>query len=151
MGLQRRHKVRGHLVKEQHIRDRFTNARKLYEHHLAGEKWQRVVSLDEAWVYLDDRQIPAPFSIVQCFERCSCIVMDGAPSTREDKRLLDLIRKAGISFPMFHVPCSIHQEVLYGKQIAVMTDLTQYLNDLTQRLQGKTQACKLPFFLQHGV
>lgn len=58
LGLERRHKARGHVLKEQHIRERFTNARKLYEHHLAGEKWQWVVSLDEAWIYLDDTNKP---------------------------------------------------------------------------------------------
>ena len=31
-----------------------TNCRKFYEKHLAAEKWKFVVTLDEAWVYLND-------------------------------------------------------------------------------------------------
>lgn len=49
-----RHKSRVHNLSPKHIRERKTNCRKLYERYLAGDKWQYVVTLDEAYVYLDD-------------------------------------------------------------------------------------------------
>ena len=57
-GLERRHKARGHALKERHIKERFTIARKLYENYLAGDKWQWIVSLDEVLIYLDNTNRP---------------------------------------------------------------------------------------------
>lgn len=47
-----RRKTKVHKLNEYHMKNRKTNARKLYEKHLAGTKWQYVVTLDEAWMYL---------------------------------------------------------------------------------------------------
>lgn len=52
--LKKFHKARVHALNERHIRERKTNARKLYERHLSGDKWKFIVTLDEAWVYLTD-------------------------------------------------------------------------------------------------
>lgn len=54
LNLERRHKAKVHALRPQHIAERKTNCRKLYERHLAGDKWKFVVTLDEAWVYLTD-------------------------------------------------------------------------------------------------
>lgn len=35
-----------------------TNCRRLYEKYLADDRWQFVVPLDEAWVYLDNCNNP---------------------------------------------------------------------------------------------
>ena len=43
-----------HTLKATHKANRRTNCRKLYEGHLAGQKSEYVVSLDEAWFYLQD-------------------------------------------------------------------------------------------------
>ncbi|PSN58481.1 hypothetical protein C0J52_00800 [Blattella germanica] len=59
--LPKRRKARGHRLKEKHIEERFTNTRKLYELHLAADKWQWVVTFDEAWVYLDDTKNIEPY------------------------------------------------------------------------------------------
>ena len=56
--LQRRHKGRVHKLLGRHVQERKTNCRKLYEKYLAGEKWKFVVTLDEAWVYLDNCNKP---------------------------------------------------------------------------------------------
>ena len=58
LGLKKRHKAKGHKLSPRHIQERFTNARKLYEQYLAGDKWQWVVTQDEAWIYLDDTNKP---------------------------------------------------------------------------------------------
>lgn len=58
LGLERRHKARGYRLNERRIQERLVNSRKLYEQCLAGEKWQWVVTLDEAWIYLDDTNKP---------------------------------------------------------------------------------------------
>ena len=42
-----------HRLSRKHILERMTNARKLYEGYLAGDRWKFVVTLDEAWIYLD--------------------------------------------------------------------------------------------------
>jgi hypothetical protein len=47
-------KARGHFLTEAHQKERKCNARKLYERHLAKQRWMYVVSLDEAWIYLSD-------------------------------------------------------------------------------------------------
>ena len=56
--LVKRHKSRGHRLTDRHVHERFTNSRKLYENFLAGDRWLWVVTLDEAWVYLDDTNKP---------------------------------------------------------------------------------------------
>ncbi len=43
-----------HQLLPKHIAERKTNCRKLYEKHLAVEKWKIVITLDEAWAYLRD-------------------------------------------------------------------------------------------------
>ncbi|OXA36984.1 hypothetical protein Fcan01_28233 [Folsomia candida] len=43
-----------HALKESHVQNRRRNARNLYETQLAGLKSQFVVTLDEAWFYLQD-------------------------------------------------------------------------------------------------
>jgi len=47
------HKTKVHLLNESHKRNRKKNCRKLYRRHLAGDKWEFMVTLDEAWMYLD--------------------------------------------------------------------------------------------------
>jgi len=49
-----RKKSRVHVLKPRHIRIRKTTARKLYEKHLAGKKSEFMVTLDEAWFYVDN-------------------------------------------------------------------------------------------------
>jgi len=50
--LNTRRKVRVHVLKPHHIKNRRTAARKLYEKHLAGKKFENVVTLDEGWFYI---------------------------------------------------------------------------------------------------
>jgi len=50
--LRKFHKARVHALNARHIAERKTNARKMYEKYLSGDKWRNVVTLDEAWVYL---------------------------------------------------------------------------------------------------
>ena len=50
----KRVKQRVHRLTDAHKRNRKTNCRKLYENVLCGGKSEFVVSLDEAFVYLDD-------------------------------------------------------------------------------------------------
>lgn len=47
-------KTRLHVLKDSHKENRKTNSRKLYERHLAGGKSEFVVTLDEAWFYLQN-------------------------------------------------------------------------------------------------
>lgn len=49
-------KAKVHALTPKHKQNRKTNARKLYERHLAGQKSEFVVSLDEAWFYVQDCQ-----------------------------------------------------------------------------------------------
>lgn len=54
----RRHKSKVHRLLPRHIHERKTNCRKLYERHLAGDRWKYVATLDEAYVYLDNCNKP---------------------------------------------------------------------------------------------
>lgn len=56
--LEKRHKSRVHKLLPRHIAERRTNCRKLYEGYLAADKWQFVVTLDEAYIYLSDCNKP---------------------------------------------------------------------------------------------
>jgi len=58
LALKMRKKGKVHRLQPHHIKQRKTCARKLYERHLSGEKWMNVVTLDEAWVYLNDCNVP---------------------------------------------------------------------------------------------
>jgi len=49
-----RKKAKVHALKPRHVRNRRTTARKLYERHLAGQKSEFMVTLDEAWFYIDN-------------------------------------------------------------------------------------------------
>jgi len=49
-----RRKAKVHALQPRHIRNRKTTARKLYERHLAGKKSEFIVTLDEAWFYVDN-------------------------------------------------------------------------------------------------
>jgi len=53
LGAHIKQKTRVHLLTPSHKQNRKTNARKLYERHLAGDKTEFMVTLDEAYVYLD--------------------------------------------------------------------------------------------------
>ena len=52
LGLNKRYKTRVHRLLPRHRQNRKTNCRKLYEHHLAGDRAEYAVTLDEALVYL---------------------------------------------------------------------------------------------------
>ena len=54
LGNQVRRKPRCHQLKESHKRNRKTNSRKLYEKHLAGQRSEFVVTLDEALFFVED-------------------------------------------------------------------------------------------------
>ena len=58
LNLKKHHKARGHRLCDKNVKELFTNARKLYERYLSRDKWQWVVTLDEAWIYLDDTNKP---------------------------------------------------------------------------------------------
>ena len=58
LNLEKRHKSWVHKLLPRHIAERRTNSRKLYERHLAGDKWKFIVTLDEAYVYLNDMNKP---------------------------------------------------------------------------------------------
>lgn len=56
------------------------------------------------------------FEKVGGFEKCTCIVTDGAPSmTGPNIGLMGLLRKNGLTFPGLH--CIIHQGALCGKSV----------------------------------
>jgi hypothetical protein len=52
--LRKFHKAKGHVLLPRHRAERRTNCRRLYERHLAGDRYQYVATLDEAWVYLSN-------------------------------------------------------------------------------------------------
>ena len=54
LGATVRKKRRVHVLKPSHKKNRKTNSRKLYEQHLAGDKIEFCVTIDEAWFYLQD-------------------------------------------------------------------------------------------------
>lgn len=43
-----------HCLLPRHVAQQKTFCRAMYESYLAGDKWKYIVTLDEAWVYLND-------------------------------------------------------------------------------------------------
>lgn len=82
LGLRRVHKARGHRLTARHISERFTNARKLYEGFLAGDRWKNVFTLDEAWLYLSNTNQPRAI----CYRH------------KDDKGRADFVRECKESF-----------------------------------------------------
>ena len=58
LNLVTKRKAKGHALTNRHINERFTHCRKLYENYLAKDRWKSIVSIDEAWIYLDDTNKP---------------------------------------------------------------------------------------------
>lgn len=54
LGMKIKKKVKVHTLTEPQKANRKTNSRKLYENHLAGDKSEFVVTLDEAWLYINE-------------------------------------------------------------------------------------------------
>lgn len=53
LGKNTKRKTRVHKLNVTQIQNRKTNSRKLYEGHLAGDKYEYMVTIDEAWIKLD--------------------------------------------------------------------------------------------------
>lgn len=60
-----RKKAKVHKLTAKHKKNRKTNCRKLYENHLAGEKSEYTVTLDEALVYLNNSKEQTPICYVK--------------------------------------------------------------------------------------
>ena len=69
MKLKTKIKTKVHKLTAEHKKNRKTNCRKLYENHLAGQRSEYAVTLDEALVYLEDSNL----------ERRICYVKQGDP------------------------------------------------------------------------
>jgi len=54
LGKETRKICKVHTLGISHKINRKTNYRKLYENHLAGDKWKYVMTLDEPWTYLQN-------------------------------------------------------------------------------------------------
>ena len=79
--------------------------------------------------------------VIHCyggFEKCSCIVTDGAKAmTGHNKGLVGLLKKNGVDCITLH--CIIHQEALCGKMLR-MSDVMKTVVDIINLVRGGNKA-----------
>ncbi|PSN50916.1 hypothetical protein C0J52_05368 [Blattella germanica] len=90
--LPKRHKARGHHLKEKHIEERFTNMRKLNERHLIGKSLQRFYRqmADETGI----RSIPVKSSDASPIDFCFFCLLKRGLSSRRPKTTEEHRKKA---------------------------------------------------------
>jgi len=65
LNLKKAKKCNVHRLSLKHIAERRTRCRILYKKHLSKEKWEKIVTIVESWVYLNDCNKKEPFIIVK--------------------------------------------------------------------------------------
>ena len=79
------------------------------------------------------------------FQKCSCIVTDGAKSMTGAKRgVIAYLRDAGVDCPMFH--CIIHQESLSSRCIR-LSDVMQHVMKIINFIRGGNKALRHRLFV----
>ena len=111
--LKTRRKTKVHSLNDRHKQIRKTNCRKLYEDHLAADKWKYVVSLDETWVYLNNCDRQTKICYVKPGEKdyekwlCRC-----AESFPKGFMLVGIITGKG-TLPLIKVPSNVKIDAEY--------------------------------------
>ena len=100
-----------------------TNCRKLYENHLAGDKCEYAVTLDEAFIYLDDSNK----------KRRICYVKRGEPvpeswifENDESFMVIGIITGRG-TVPIFRVPTKVKINAEYYVELVLKPLFTKHL------------------------
>lgn len=133
LNLKSRKKVKVHRLSENHKKNRKTTCRKLYEQHLAGERSEYAVTLDEALIYLDDSNGESKICYVKRGEQVpDSWVLEGDKSFRKGFMVVGIITGKG-TLPLIRVPSATKINSQYYVDYVLRPLFTEHL----PRLYGK--------------
>ena len=111
--LQTRKKSKVHRLRDEHKKNRKTTCRKLYEKHLAGDRSQYAVTLDEALVYLHNANGKRQICYIKNGETIpESWVFEKTESFDESFMVVGVITGKG-TLPLFRVPSSVKINARY--------------------------------------
>lgn len=111
--LQTRKKTKVHKLGEKHKKNRKTTCRKLYENHLAGDRWEYAVTLDEALVYLQNANGKREICYVKNGESVpESWIFEKRESFDESFMVVGVISGRG-TIPLFKVPSNVKINAQY--------------------------------------
>ena len=131
--LETRKKTKVHRLNEEHKKNRKTTCRKLYEYHLAGERSQYAVTLDEALVYLHNSSGKREICYIKNGEDVpESWIFEKNESFEQSFMVVGVITGKG-TVPLFKVPSNVKINAHYYVEYVLKPILTIHL----PRLYGK--------------
>jgi len=111
--LENRKKTKVHRLTQEHKKNRKTTCRKLYENHLAGDKTQYAVTLDEALVYLHNSNGKREICYIKNGESIpESWIFEKAESFDESFMVVGIITGKG-TLPLIRVPSKVKINAQY--------------------------------------
>ena len=111
--LQTRKKTKVHKLGGKHKKNRKTTCRKLYENHLAGDRWEYAVTLDEALVYIQNANGKREICYVKNGESVpESWIFEKRESFDESFMVVGVISGRG-TIPLFKVPSNVKINAQY--------------------------------------
>lgn len=132
-----------HAMKESHRANRKTNTRKLYEDHLAGAKCEFVVSLDEAFFFLNDCNGTRKICYGKTKSDVEKFVVEKKEKFNDKFMVVGAISGRG-TLPLFKVPQNVKVNARYYIDHVLRPLVEVYI----PRLYGE-DACKV--FIHHDA
>lgn len=127
ISLQTRKKGKVHQLNESHKKNRKTNCRNLYENYLAGGRCEYAVTLDEAFIYLDDSNKNRSICYVKRGESVpECWIFEKNESFRKGFMIIGIITGRG-TVPLFRVPTEVKINAEYYVDFVLRPLFTEHL------------------------
>jgi len=128
--LNTRKKTKTHELDEKQKKNRKTNCRKLYENHLAANRCEYAVTLDEALIYLQDSSSETKFCYVKKGEKVpDDWVLEKDESFKQGFMVIGIITGRG-TLPLFRVPSEVKINADYYVEYVLKPLFTIYLPSL---------------------
>lgn len=132
-----RKKTKVHRLTAKHKKNRKTNCRKLYENHLAGEKSEYAVTLDEALVYLNNSNGQTRICYVKRGESVpEDWVFEKDESFSKSFMVIGVITGRG-TVPLFRVPAKVKINAQYYIENVLKPLFTEHLPRLYKKEMHK--------------
>jgi [histone H3]-lysine36 N-dimethyltransferase SETMAR len=127
LGMQSKKKAKVHKLMSTHKKNRKTNCRKLYERHLAGDRSEYAVTLDEALIYLDDTNKKRRICYVKRAEPVpESWIFENDESFKKGFMVIGVITGKG-TLPLIRVPSAVKVNAQYYVDYVLRPLFTQHL------------------------
>jgi transposase len=132
-----RKKGRVHKLSDKNKKNRKTNCRKLYEKHLAGDKWKYAVTLDEALIYLDETNGKKEICYVDTTETVpESWIFEKSESFQKSFMVVGVITGKR-TLPLMRVPSNTKINAQYYVDYVLKPLFTEYLPRLYRKEMNK--------------